>query len=94
MNPEWFPSICLMGASCRAAAQSAARAGCTRILAWDDFLDADLLAIAQAESLADFPEDSPQGLAELQGIPLVLCGGMENRPISSSGGSIKGCSAG
>ena len=80
MNPEWFPSICLMGASCRAAAQSAARAGCTRILAWDDFLDADLLAIAQAESLADFPEDSPQGLAELQGIPLVLCGGMENRP--------------
>jgi len=69
-----------MGASCRAAAQSAARAGCTRILAWDDFLDADLLEIAQARSLADFPEDSPQGLAELQGIPLVLCGGMENRP--------------
>ena len=80
MNPERFPSICFMGASCRAAAQSAARAGCTRILAWDDFLDADLLEIAQAESLADFPEDSPQGLAELQGIPLVLCGGMENRP--------------
>jgi predicted ATP-grasp superfamily ATP-dependent carboligase len=80
MNPERFPSICFMGASCRAAAQSAARAGCTRILAWDDFLDADLLEIAQAESLADFPEDSPQSLAELQGIPLVLCGGMENRP--------------
>ena len=69
-----------MGASCRAAAQAAARAGCTRILAWDDFLDADLLEIAQARSLADFPEDSPQSLAELQGIPLVLCGGMENRP--------------
>ena len=80
MNPERFPSICFMGASCRAAAQSAARAGCTRILAWDDFLDADLLEIAQARSLADFPEDSPQSLAELQGIPLVLCGGMENRP--------------
>ena len=80
MNPERLPSICLMGASCRAAAQAAARAGCTRILAWDDFLDADLLEIAQARSLADFPEDSPQSLAELQGIPLVLCGGMENRP--------------
>ena len=80
MNPERLPSICLMGASCRAAAQAAARAGCTRILAWDDFLDADLLEIAQARSLADFPEDSSQGLAELQGIPLVLCGGMENRP--------------
>jgi predicted ATP-grasp superfamily ATP-dependent carboligase len=80
MNPERLPSICLMGASCRAAAQSAARAGCTRILAWDDFLDADLLEIAQAESLADFPENCPQSLAELQGIPLVLCGGMENRP--------------
>lgn len=80
MNPERLPSICLMGASCRAAAQAAARAGCTRILAWDDFLDADLLEIAQARSLADFPEDSPQGLAELQGIPLLLCGGMENRP--------------
>ncbi len=69
-----------MGASCRAAAQAAARAGCTRILAWDDFLDADLLEIAQARPLADFPEDCPQSLAELQGIPLVLCGGMENRP--------------
>jgi predicted ATP-grasp superfamily ATP-dependent carboligase len=69
-----------MGASCRAAAQSAARAGCTKILAWDDFLDADLLEIAQARSLADFPEDSSQSLADLQGIPLVLCGGMENRP--------------
>lgn len=69
-----------MGASCRAAAQSAARAGCTRILAWDDFLDADLLEIAQARSLADFPEDCSQSLAELQGIPLVLCGGMENQP--------------
>jgi len=80
MNPERLPSICLMGASCRAAAQAAARAGCTRILAWDDFLDADLLEIAQARSLADFPEDSPQGLAELQGIPLLLCGGIENRP--------------
>jgi len=80
MNPDPIPSICLMGASCRAAAQAAARAGCTRILAWDDFLDADLLEIAQARSLADFPEDSPQSLAELQGIPLVLCGGMENRP--------------
>ena len=80
MNPERLPSICLMGASCRAAAQSAARAGCTKILAWDDFLDADLLEIAQARSLADFPEDSSQSLADLQGIPLVLCGGMENRP--------------
>jgi len=80
MNPERLPSICLMGASCRAAAQSADRAGCTRILAWDDFLDADLLEIAQARSLADFPENCPQSLAELQGIPLVLCGGMENRP--------------
>ncbi len=80
MNPDPIPSICLLGASCRAAAQAAARAGCARILAWDDFLDADLLEIAQARSLADFPEDSSQGLAELQGIPLVLCGGMENRP--------------
>ena len=80
MNPDPIPSICLMGASCRAAAQSAARAGCTRILAWDDFLDADLLEIALARSLADFPEDCSQSLAELQGIPLVLCGGMENQP--------------
>jgi len=80
MNPDLIPSICLMGASCRAAAQSAARAGCTRILAWDDFLDADLLEIAQARSLADFPADCSQSLAELQGIPLVLCGGMENQP--------------
>ncbi|MCY3006375.1 MAG: hypothetical protein NTV29_10405 [Planctomycetota bacterium] len=80
MNPESTPSICLIGSSCRAAAQSAARARCTRILAWDDFLDADLLAIAQARSLADFPEASPEDLADLQGLPLVLCGGMENQP--------------
>ncbi len=80
MNPDPTPSICLVGASCRAAAQSAARAGCSRILAWDDFLDADLLEIAQARSLADFPESCPQSLAELRGIPLVLCGGMENQP--------------
>jgi len=72
-------SLCLIGASCRAAAQAAKRAGIDTIYAWDEFLDADLIEIAHSQPLSELGNEAlpenPTGR-----IPLVLCGGMENRP--------------
>ena len=74
------PTIWLLGSSCRAAAQSAKRAGVSNILAWDDFIDADLVDVANASPLADFLIEQTNPIPKSQGVPLVLCGGMENRP--------------
>lgn len=76
MNPT---SLCLMGASCRAAAQAAQRAGVEDLHAWDDFIDADLSEIAHASPLALLDcNELPSGVFDR--MPLVLCGGMENKP--------------
>lgn len=65
----------VVGASCRAAAQGLRRAGIAHIVAWDEFLDADLREIAQSH-----PWDSAETEShKADGIPLLLCGGMENR---------------
>lgn len=65
----------VVGASCRAAAQGLRRAGVVHIEAWDEFLDADLLEIAQAKNWTSDDVVSHK----VDGIPLILCGGMENR---------------
>lgn len=65
----------VVGASCRAAAQGLRRAGISHIVAWDEFLDADLREIAQT-----YPWESGEMVShKADGIPLLLCGGMENR---------------
>ena len=79
---EGVPSKAMVvGASCRAAAQAVYRAGVRWIEAQDEFLDADLLEVAQATALSPnrvlFEEGSQD---RYRGVPLLLCGGMENRP--------------
>jgi len=73
--------VVVIGASCRAAAQGIRRAGVSRIEARDEFLDADLLEVAQvcAATIAQ-PGSETQELDAYCGVPLLLCGGMENRP--------------
>ena len=73
--------VVVIGASCRAAAQGIRRAGVSRIEARDEFLDADLLEVAQvcAATIAQ-PGSETQELDAYSGVPLLLCGGMENRP--------------
>lgn len=65
----------VVGASCRAAAQGLRRAGISHIVAWDEFLDADLREIAQAHRW----ERGEMESHNVDGVPLLLCGGMENR---------------
>ena len=72
--------VALFGASCRAAAQSAKRAGATSIYAWDDFLDADLVHVASAASLSEWEQDQARSSIDLHDCSVVLCGGMENKP--------------
>ena len=72
-------SVCVIGASCRAAAQSCRRAQCETIYAWDDFADADLVDIASARPLSDLQPDLDQA-GRFERVPLVLCGGIENKP--------------
>jgi len=86
----------VVGASCRAAAQGLRRAGVSRIDAWDEFLDADLLEIAQSKRW-----QSRQGCevgevvgGDVKGVPLLLCGGMENRIKDVEAWLAKGCLCG
>jgi len=72
--------VALFGASCRAAAQSAKRAGANRIYAWDDFLDADLAYVASVAPLSDWEKDQTGSPIDLHDCCMVLCGGMENKP--------------
>lgn len=72
-------SLLIVGASTRAAAHSAIRAGWRPCCA-DLFADADLTAIAQVIEVADYPhgliaaaESAPPG-------PWIFTGGMENHP--------------
>lgn len=71
--------VALFGASCRAAAQSAKRAGANRIYAWDDFLDADLAYVASVAPLSDWEKDQTGSPIDLHDCCMVLCGGMENK---------------
>lgn len=72
--------VALFGASCRAAAQSAKRAGASKVYAWDDFLDADLAHVASVAPLSDWEQDQTGSSIDLHDCCMVLCGGMENKP--------------
>lgn len=74
-----MPQVVIIGASARAAAFSALRAGVTPIC-FDQFADVDLRAIARVEAVADYPHGLPGRLGELHDLPVVYTGAMENHP--------------
>ena len=52
--------VALFGASCRAAAQAAKRAGLDKGYAWDEFLDADLAHVATVAPLAQWYQEQTE----------------------------------
>ena len=71
--------LLIVGASARAAAESAVRAGFIP-LAVDQFGDEDLRRIADLRTCDHFPEQIPARAAELPPAGVVLTGAMENHP--------------
>ncbi len=72
-------TVVILGASVRAAAQSALRAGFTPWAA-DLFADADLCAVAEAHQVDDYPEGLAAAAAAAPGGPWMYTGALENRP--------------
>lgn len=69
----------IIGASTRAAAQSAIRAGFRPTCA-DQFADEDLREIADVLALPRYPDDLPQVVAKSPACPWIYTGALENRP--------------
>jgi predicted ATP-grasp superfamily ATP-dependent carboligase len=69
----------IFGASTRAAAQSAVRAGFRPHCA-DRFADEDLREIADIVPLADYPDGLIEMVAASPALPWIYTGGLENRP--------------
>ncbi|HWB08530.1 MAG TPA: ATP-grasp domain-containing protein [Pirellulales bacterium] len=72
-------SLLILGASVRAAAQSAARAGMHPICG-DLFFDADLPAAARGQVAASFPDDLLHIAEQAPAAPWMYTGGLENHP--------------
>jgi predicted ATP-grasp superfamily ATP-dependent carboligase len=73
------PNIIVIGASARAAAFSALRAG-MRPYAIDLFADSDLVDVCPAVKIKRYPQDFEQALAESPQAPWIYTGGLENYP--------------
>jgi predicted ATP-grasp superfamily ATP-dependent carboligase len=73
------PSVLIVGASTRAAAQSAIRAGLVPICA-DLFADLDLRACAQVLDVPDYPQGLAAAAARVTDCPWMYTGGIENHP--------------
>ncbi len=73
------PRLLLVGASTRAAACSARRAG-FRPICCDLFADADTQAIAETRQVHDYPRGVLSLLPELPAAPVVYVGALENEP--------------
>lgn len=73
------PNLLIIGASTRAAAFSAKRAG-LRPLCLDMFADADLQANAVVQRIQSYPQGLIQALKSLPRFPLLYVGGLENQP--------------
>lgn len=71
--------LIVMGASARASAFSAIRAG-FRPLCFDLFADADTAANAIVRKVSSDPQDLLKQLSELPRLPVIYTGGMENHP--------------
>ena len=72
-------TLTIVGASARAAAQSAARAGYVPV-AFDLFADADLAALCPATRIVQYPADFLAALAQAPDAPWLYTGGLENYP--------------
>jgi len=73
------PRLLILGASTRAAAWSARRAGYQPVCV-DSFLDADLRSIAEVHPLATYPDGFVSAVADLPPTPWIYTGGLENYP--------------
>jgi predicted ATP-grasp superfamily ATP-dependent carboligase len=71
--------ILILGASVRAAAQSARRAG-LRVHAADMFGDADLREVCSAIQVERYPSELPIAAEQLPKCPWMYTGGLENYP--------------
>jgi uncharacterized protein len=74
-----MPRLAIVGASARAAAFSALRAGLEPVCL-DQFADLDLQAVATAEVVRDYPQSVVEQLQAYDGLPVVYTGAMENHP--------------
>lgn len=84
------PRMVIVGASVRSAAQCAARAG-FKVFALDQFADRDLKAVAQVVTLQSILDIDQSVWEPWVGAPVLLCGGMENRPESIAILKSRGC---
>ncbi|MDA0833051.1 MAG: ATP-grasp domain-containing protein [Planctomycetota bacterium] len=73
------PDLLIAGASARACAFSALRAG-LRPYCFDQFADADLQEMAPVERVERYPHDLPRKMARFEGIPWMYTGALENYP--------------
>jgi len=73
------PRLLILGASTRAAAWSAWRAGYQPVCV-DLFLDLDLRAVAEVHPLDSYPDGFPAAVAGLPPTPWIYTGGLENFP--------------
>ncbi|MCA9241630.1 MAG: hypothetical protein KDA37_15575, partial [Planctomycetales bacterium] len=71
--------LAIVGASARAAAHSALRAG-FQVVAADLFADRDLRAACCATRIADYPDALPGWLASVDADAWMYTGALENRP--------------
>jgi len=79
MNQMEKPPLLLIGASVRAAAQSARRAG-FEPFAIDLFGDRDLRQIAQSRIVTDYPHGIPAIARDMPEAPFLYTGALENSP--------------
>jgi predicted ATP-grasp superfamily ATP-dependent carboligase len=79
MLPQTDKQIIIVGASVRAAAQSAARAGYA-VWGADLFADADLCEVATARSVSRYPSGLLAALANSPDAPWMYTGALENYP--------------
>jgi predicted ATP-grasp superfamily ATP-dependent carboligase len=77
--PNAASPLLIIGASARAAAASAARAG-WQPFAVDQFADLDLQALAHVISCVEFPAGLPVACEPLPTMPWLYVGGLENYP--------------
>ena len=89
--------VLIIGASVRAAAQSAVRAGLS-VVAADMFGDIDLREVAEFIPLRDYPGDFANVIADHPDLPVLYTGGLENHPqllelprevLGNRGGSLR-----
>ena len=78
-NGRPVPRVLIVGASARAAAFSAIRAGLQPVCA-DQFADVDLQNVAKVSAVEDYPQGLTKAVSRLPDGPVVYTGALENHP--------------